>query len=260
MRGAPHVTFDLDILRMRPTSSRSRAGRPTRPALLMRVQNRLNPSRCHRITVAGWTIARAYRHASQRRARTTHIARSQRPKRGCRPPRARVSTPIWWRSARFSSASSRFVRNDDLAAPKIKLCIPRTVPTQDAAAQLISCGRGFRQAQDAVGPRGRSVAGGGGRSWREACGRPRRVARRRRGSAPREHGAVGRAWRGEPGEEPLGVSARATGTHGGIVSSGTAARRPRRGRGVPSVCRRLSVRSRRPGRARRAGRRLARRR
>ena len=31
----------------------------------------------------------------------------------------RVSTPIWWRSARFSSASSRFVRIDDLAAPKM---------------------------------------------------------------------------------------------------------------------------------------------
>ncbi len=53
-------------------------------------------------------------------------------------------------SARFSSASSRFVRKDDLAAPKvtrIKFHTTRTLPTQDAAAQLISCAMSFRQAQ-----------------------------------------------------------------------------------------------------------------
>jgi hypothetical protein len=143
MRGAPQVTFAVDIFRIRPTSSRSKPGRPPRPARLLRVQKRLNPSRCHRTTVAGCTIARAYRQASHRRANTTHRARSQLLNRGRRSPRARVRTPIWWRSARFSSASSRFVRSDDLAVPKmtrIKLHTPRTLPAQDAAAQLISCG------------------------------------------------------------------------------------------------------------------------
>ena len=105
MRGAPQVTFDLDILRIRLTSSRFSAGRP--PARLLRAQNRLNPSRCHPMTVAGWTMARAYRHVFHRRDRTTHRARSQRPKRGRRPPRARVRTPTWCRSARFSNASLR---------------------------------------------------------------------------------------------------------------------------------------------------------
>ena len=116
---------------------------PRRPALLRRFQKRLNPSRCHRITVPGLTIARAYRHASHRRDRTTHRARSQRPKRGRRSPRARASTPIWWRSARFSNASSRFVRKYDLAVPKtvrIKLNTRRTLPSQHAAAQGLSHG------------------------------------------------------------------------------------------------------------------------
>jgi len=52
-------------------------------------------------------------------------------------------TPIWWRSARFSSASSRFVRNDDLAAPKmtcIKLNTGRTLLSKHAAAQGSSHG------------------------------------------------------------------------------------------------------------------------
>ena len=57
MRGAPQVTFALDILRIRPTSSQSKLGRPPRPVRLLRIQKRLNPSRCHRTTVAGWTIA-----------------------------------------------------------------------------------------------------------------------------------------------------------------------------------------------------------
>ncbi len=113
------------------------------PGRRPRLQKRLKPSRCHRITVAGWTTARAYRHAPYRRDRTTHRARSQLPKRGRRSPRARASTPIWWRSARFSSASSRWVHSDDLPASRmtrIKLNIPRTLPTQVSGAQRISCG------------------------------------------------------------------------------------------------------------------------
>ena len=54
MRGAPQVTFASAILRIRPTTSRSSPGRPTRPGRLLRLQKRLNPSRCQRITVAGW--------------------------------------------------------------------------------------------------------------------------------------------------------------------------------------------------------------
>jgi hypothetical protein len=59
MRGAPQITFACAILRIRLTTSRSSPGRPRRPGRLLRLQNLLNPSRCHRITVAGSTIARA---------------------------------------------------------------------------------------------------------------------------------------------------------------------------------------------------------
>jgi len=93
--------------------------------------------------IADARSASAYRHASHRRDRTTHRARSQRPKRGRRSPRPRARTPLWWRSARFSNASSRFVRKDDLAVPKtvrIKLNTRRTLPSQHAAAQGLSLG------------------------------------------------------------------------------------------------------------------------
>ena len=72
MRGALQVTFAVDILRIRSTSWRSNhTGLYHSPLHLLRVQIRLNPSRCHRTTVASRMIARMYRHASHRRARTT---------------------------------------------------------------------------------------------------------------------------------------------------------------------------------------------
>ena len=52
--------------------------------------------------------------------------------------------------AQFSSASSRLVRKDDLAVPRmvrITLHTHRTLSTQDAGPQELSCGWSFRQAQ-----------------------------------------------------------------------------------------------------------------
>ncbi len=106
MRGAPQITFVCAILQIRLTTSRSSPGRPRRPGRLFRLQNLLNPSRCHRITVAGSTIARASLQPFHPCESITQKARSHTPSRRCRPPRVRISAATCCRSARFSSASS----------------------------------------------------------------------------------------------------------------------------------------------------------
>ena len=115
IRGAPHVTFDLDIFRIRSTSSRIGSGdpgqaRPRRfPALLCRFQKRLNPSRCHRITVAGWTIASAYCHPAQYRASTIHSARSQSPE---------ASRPVTQRTAQDGDLVTQILQREVTCGPK----------------------------------------------------------------------------------------------------------------------------------------------
>ena len=47
------IGFERDILRISSRIAWSTEGRPGLPARLLRVQNRLKPSRCQRITVAG---------------------------------------------------------------------------------------------------------------------------------------------------------------------------------------------------------------
>jgi len=205
MRGAPQVTFALDIFRIRPTSWRSNARRPPRPVRLLRVQKRLNPSRCHRTTVAGWTIARACRHACQRRARTTHTARSQPSKRGRRSPRARVRTPIWCRRARFSKASSPFVRKEELAVlriVRIKLHTRATLPAQHVAAHGDSRRWSFREAQP-VAPSAPAIGARRAAPHTRARGSGgRRTERRRR------HGRWGSSCGTYSHRQKLGLSSR----------------------------------------------------
>ncbi len=152
MRGAPQVTFACDILRIRLTTSRSSPGRPKRPGLLFRLQKRLKPSRCHRITVAGSAIARAFLQSAHPCERITQKVRSHTPRRRRRLPRVRMSTASCCRSARFSSASSRRVRNSDVIVPRRahrRLHTRPTVPAERVAAQGVSAGRRFRQAHRA---------------------------------------------------------------------------------------------------------------
>lgn len=89
MRGAPQVTFACDILRIRFTTSRSSPGTPqTYGTGLLRCQKRLNASRCHRITVAGSTMARASFQPAHRFERTIQKVRSHTASRSRRPPRS----------------------------------------------------------------------------------------------------------------------------------------------------------------------------
>src|SRR6266508_247616 len=68
------------------TTSRSSPGRPTRLGRLLRFQNRLNPSRCQRITVAGSTTARASLQPAHPCERIVQKARSHAPRRRRPPP------------------------------------------------------------------------------------------------------------------------------------------------------------------------------
>ena len=118
MRGAPHVTFAWAIRRIRFTTSRSSPGRPRRPRRLLLLQKRLNPSRCKQTTLAGSTMARAFLHPAHRCERMPQKVRSHTPSRSRRTPRVRIRSATCCRSARFSRASSRCVRNTDLVAPR----------------------------------------------------------------------------------------------------------------------------------------------
>ena len=95
MRGAPQVGFERDILRISSRIAWSTEGRPGLPARLLRVQNRLKPSRCQRITVAGWTIASACSQPLNSRDNVAHSPRSADPMRSLRLPTLRLRTPIW---------------------------------------------------------------------------------------------------------------------------------------------------------------------
>ncbi len=96
-----------------------------------------DPSRCHLITVAGSTIARACLQPVQPCERTTQNPRSQPPRRRRRSPRVRVNTPICCRSARFSSASSRRPLNSDLIVPKRARTSSHTHGTVAAQAHAV---------------------------------------------------------------------------------------------------------------------------
>ncbi len=185
----PRSRFACDILRIRLTTSRSRPGRPRRPDRLFHLQKRLKPSRCHRITVAGSTIARASLQPAHPWERIIQKARSHTLRRRRRPPRVRMSTASCCRSARFSRASSRRLWNSDLIVPKTvqrRVDTPPTVPADHAAAQGVPAGWTIRQPQATVS-RAPACSSSGG------CPNSRRTAR---GVArPGTTGSSGRCWR-----------------------------------------------------------------
>src|SRR6516225_7831667 len=105
MRGAPQVGFSRHILRIRSRTSREMTGRPGWPRRTFQVQKRRKPARCQATTVSGLTMASAERQSRQRRERQIHKRRS--PEVNFRRFAADLcSTPIWWRRARFSSATA----------------------------------------------------------------------------------------------------------------------------------------------------------
>src|ERR1039458_6792833 len=106
MRGAPHVEFSAT---MRKISSRNSLLTHFLPALNRRreshVQYSLNPARCQRTTVSGWTRINACFHSGQscRKITQNHLPEVETCGRGYRCFR----TTSCWRRAKFSSSRSR---------------------------------------------------------------------------------------------------------------------------------------------------------
>ncbi len=71
IRGAPQSGFSRDIWRIRSRISAGVVGRPGFPTLHFHRQKSLNACRCQRMTVSGWTMARAERQLDQRRGTPT---------------------------------------------------------------------------------------------------------------------------------------------------------------------------------------------
>ena len=106
MRGAPQVGFSAT---MRKMSSRSSAPIRLRPGLIRcresQAQYALNPARCQRTTVSGWTRINACFHPNQNRLSTTQNSRSKIANRGCGC--LCFKTASCCRSAGFSKSRSR---------------------------------------------------------------------------------------------------------------------------------------------------------
>jgi len=106
MRGVPHVELSAT---MRKISSRNSLLTHFLPARTRRreshAQYRLNPARCQRTTVSGWTMINARFHAGQSRRKITQNSLSEVETcgRGCRC----FNPTICWRRAKFSSSKSR---------------------------------------------------------------------------------------------------------------------------------------------------------
>lgn len=84
MRGAPQVGFSTTMRKMSSRSSLLAHFLPARARLReSQVQYALNPARCHRTTVSGWTRISASFHPRQSRRKTTQNNRSDATSRGC---------------------------------------------------------------------------------------------------------------------------------------------------------------------------------
>ena len=94
-----------DIRRMSARTSGATAGRPGPFRRLFQVQKSLKPVRCHRITVAGWTMETASAQPVHRRDSRTQNSRSEGRSRGRGAVRWRTAS--WCRNARFSSTRAR---------------------------------------------------------------------------------------------------------------------------------------------------------
>jgi hypothetical protein len=105
--GAPQSEFSVAIVRMRVRISSLILGRPPQDRDRHR-QYRRKPTRCHRITVSGFTMTKTSDHRGQMFRRVVQNKRSRRLREGRR--RLRLSTATCCRSARISSEVSRRLR------------------------------------------------------------------------------------------------------------------------------------------------------
>ena len=122
--GLHQVGFSAAIRRARARTSAVVLGRPARRRDFQR-QYRLNPSRCQRMTVSGWTMASVSFHRGQQRRRVSQKNRSdaRRRGRGC----FRRRTASCCRSARFSrirSARLAKIARRARATARARLSIP----------------------------------------------------------------------------------------------------------------------------------------
>ena len=81
-RHSPQRGLASAIRRMTVRTSGATAGPPGPRCWLFQVQKSLNPVRCHRITVSGWTMATASAQPCHRRESRTQNSRSERRRRG----------------------------------------------------------------------------------------------------------------------------------------------------------------------------------
>ncbi len=121
MRGTPQMGFSRHILRIRSLASREMTSRPGCPRRTFHVQNRRKPLRCQAKTVSGVTMDCVERQSRHRRDRQTQSRRSAEVNLG-RVLADRLSTPIWWRRARFSSSRSARERKVE---PKVTRSVVR---------------------------------------------------------------------------------------------------------------------------------------
>jgi len=102
MRGAPHSGLARLILRISSRTSCETAGLPVCPRRTFQVQNNRKPLRCQATTVSGLTMTRADRQSAQAADNHAQKTRSANVNFG-RFLAERRSTPIWCRSAMFST-------------------------------------------------------------------------------------------------------------------------------------------------------------
>ena len=104
-RGAPQKGLALLMFRISSRISRATLGRPGLRRRLFQVQYRLNPERCQRTTVSGFTMTRTLSQSVQILCNSTQNSRSTFESRGRFTERWRTASCC--RRATFSRASSR---------------------------------------------------------------------------------------------------------------------------------------------------------
>ena len=104
-RGAPQSGLALLMFRISSRISGATPGRPGLRRRLFQVQYRLNPQRCQRMTVSGFTMTRTLSQSVQILRNSTQNPRSAFESRGRFTERR--STASCCRRATFSRASSR---------------------------------------------------------------------------------------------------------------------------------------------------------
>ena len=104
-RGAPQRGLALLMFRISSRISGATLGRPGLRRRLFQVQYRLNPQRCQRMTVSGFTMTRTLSQSVQILRNSTQNTRSTFESRGRFTERRRTAS--CWRRATFSRASSR---------------------------------------------------------------------------------------------------------------------------------------------------------